>query len=179
MQNASDLINNLTVSTKEILNFTKNRLENCDVAILSKPSNSGGWSILQCLDHLNSYGCYYLPAIEKSLLNGEKYSKNDQFESSWLGNYFTKMMLPNSPKKYKAVKKHLPNTDLNAKGVISEFLNQQKLLMNYLESSNNTDLNKIKIPISITKFIRLKLGDVFQFIVAHNQRHIEQAMRNL
>jgi hypothetical protein len=45
--------------------------------------------------------------------------------------------------------------------------------------AKNTDLNKIKIPISLTNLIKLKLGDVFQFIITHNERHLAQALGNL
>jgi hypothetical protein len=62
---------------------------------------------------------------------------------------------------------------------VSEFLDQQEKLLQYLKQARNYNINKIKIPISIAKFIKLNLGDVFQFIVAHDERHIQQANRNL
>jgi hypothetical protein len=45
--------------------------------------------------------------------------------------------------------------------------------------AKRANLNTIKIPISIVPFIKLKLGDTFQFIITHNERHIEQAKRNI
>jgi hypothetical protein len=48
-----------------------------------------------------------------------------------------------------------------------------------LERSREINLNKAKVPISIAKFIRLKLGDVFNFLIAHNHRHVLQAERAL
>jgi hypothetical protein len=48
-----------------------------------------------------------------------------------------------------------------------------------LEQSKKINLNKARVPISIAKFIKLKLGDVFGFLIAHNQRHILQAERAL
>ena len=36
--------------------------------LLAAPSY-GGWSIAQCLEHLNRYGKYYLPHIKKSAGN--------------------------------------------------------------------------------------------------------------
>ena len=35
------------------------------------------------------------------------------------------------------------------------------------------------VPISIATFIRLRLGDVFAFLIAHDERHMQQALRNL
>ena len=146
---------------------------------LNMPSAAGGWSIAQCLDHLNSYGNFYLPHIEKKLLDSED-ANSLEFTSSWFGAYFTKMMDPKTgKKKYKAMKGHIPASDLDAAKVVGEFLRQQELLMSYLRQARKKDLNKIKIPISISKLIKLRLGDVFQFLIAHNERHMQQAKRNL
>jgi hypothetical protein len=43
-----------------------------------------------------------------------------------------------------------------------------------LEQAKQIDLNRTKVPISIAPFIKLKLGDVFMFLVAHNFRHVLQ-----
>jgi hypothetical protein len=50
--------------------------------------------------------------------------------------------------------------------------------MQYLESSRNRDLSAVRIPISISKWITIRLGDTFRFVIAHNKRHIMQAGRN-
>jgi len=46
-----------------------------------------------------------------------------------------------------------------------------------LEEAKSVDLNAVRISISIAKFIKLKLGDVFMFLIAHNLRHVKQAER--
>lgn len=155
--------------------------QNLDEASLLKPSSNGGWSIAQCLEHLNSYGHYYLPHIKNGIA---KHRNNPfstiRFKSSWVGSYFTRMMDPKTAKKkLKAFKNHIPAQNLNAYTVVAEFIHQQEELLVYLEESKKMDLNKIKIPISIFKWIKLNIGDVFQFLVAHNERHLQQAKRNL
>jgi hypothetical protein len=61
--------------------------------LLTPPPN-GGWSVAQCLDHLNSYGHYYIPAIKKAILfSPYSLRKADPyFKTGLLGNYFTKLM---------------------------------------------------------------------------------------
>lgn len=59
--------------------------------------------------------------------------------------------------------------------IITTFLEQQNQLIELLERSKDLDLNKIKTSISISKLIRLKLGDTFRVVIYHNLRHIEQA----
>jgi hypothetical protein len=147
-------------------------------AVLLQPAPGGGWSIAQCLDHLNGYGHFYLPHIEKGL--HKPASNSHTFTSTWLGTYFTRMMEPGTgTKKYKAFKNHVPSPDLNAAAVVAEFIQQQETLLQYLKQARAVNLDAIKIPLSITKWIKLKIGDVFQFLIAHNERHVQQAKRHL
>lgn len=153
--------------------------QNRDEAFLNKPAANGGWSIAQCLDHLNSYGYYYLPRIQGKLDLAPNVAKSD-FTSTWFGAYFTRMMDPKTgKKKFKAFKGHIPNADLNAAAVIAEFIRQQELLLHLLRIARQKDLDQIKISISILPLLRLKVGDVFQFLIAHNERHMQQAKRHV
>ena len=152
--------------------------QNLPEALLLNPSATGGWSIAQCLEHLNRYGNYYLPQIQSGL--NKKVPGGNTFKSTWLGSYFTKMMEPSTgTKKVKAFKDYIPPTQLNAHAVVAEFIAQQETLLAYLKQARATDLNAVKIPVSIAKWIRLRLGDVLQFIIAHNERHMVQAKRNI
>jgi uncharacterized damage-inducible protein DinB len=144
---------------------------------LLKPAANGGWSIAQCLWHLNSYGDYYLPKIKSGL--AKNYLANPDFKSTWLGSYFTRIMKPGAQmKKFKAFKNHIPPAELDAHQVVAEFIQQQEQLLTYLKQARQTDMNRIRIPISILSWMKLKLGDVFQFIIAHDERHLLQAKRN-
>ncbi|WP_342086374.1 DinB family protein [Dyadobacter sp. OTU695] len=153
--------------------------QNRDDEFLNRPSVNGGWSIAQCLDHLNSYGHYYLPRMREKLRAAPSMEKDD-FTSTWLGAYFTRMMDPETGKgKFKAFKGHIPPAHLDSAAVVSEFIRQREELLYLLREGARKDLDAIRIPISILPFIRMKMGDVFQFIVAHDERHMRQAKRNL
>jgi uncharacterized damage-inducible protein DinB len=99
-----------TVNKKQLLETLENRVEghlekairqfqNLSEKELLQPAANGGWSIAQCLDHLNSYGDFYLPQIEKGLKTSDGQPTKDTFKSSWLGNYFIQMMEPTTGKK--------------------------------------------------------------------------------
>ncbi len=154
--------------------------QNLDETLLLRPSTSGGWSIAQCLEHLNSYGHYYLPRIQHSIEQAPEKNSGQLFKSSWLGNYFVQMMDPaTSRKKYKAFRGHIPPPELEPYEVVGEFIRQQEMLLKLLNEAQRIDLNTLKIPLSISHWVKLKLGDIFGFIVAHNERHLIQAKRNL
>ncbi|GGH27324.1 DinB family protein [Dyadobacter endophyticus] len=153
--------------------------QNRDNEFLNRPSDTGGWSIAQCLDHLNSYGHYYLPRMREKLRAAPSTEKKD-FTSTWMGAYFTRMMDPETGKrKFKALKGHIPPSDLDSAAVVGEFIRQQEELLYLLRMGVRKDLDAIRVPVSILPFIRMKIGDVFQFIVAHDERHMQQAKRNL
>lgn len=153
--------------------------QNKDDAFLNRPSATGGWSIVQCLDHLNSYGHYYLPKMREKLAEASQ-TGTTTFASTWLGSYFIRMMDPATGKrKYKAFKGHIPESRLDSAAVVGEFIRQQEDLLHLLREGKHKDLDAIRIPVSILPFIRMKLGDTFQFLIAHNERHMQQAKRNL
>jgi phosphatidylinositol kinase/protein kinase (PI-3 family) len=147
-----------------------------------RPS-SESWSANECLQHLNSYGRFYLPAIESVLSRSEKRESSTQFSSGWLGNYFTKLMMPGTDgkpsTKMNSPKDHAPKTIIESRLVISEFIDQQEKLLALLNTAKKFDLNTVKVGISIAPIIKLKLGDVFRFVIAHQVRHILQAERAL
>lgn len=140
---------------------------------LEMNDGEGRWNTLQVLEHLNSYYAYYLPMIEKKSANSNS-KPRIYFAPGWLGGYFTNMMQPKDgtiKNKMKAFSNHIPAPHLQASKVIEEFLQHQRKLIYLLEFAKNRDINSIRIPISLTPFIKLKLGDTFNFIVAHNNRH--------
>lgn len=175
------LLENLKSDTREIILRTSQLLTKDPELLLQQPGE-GRWSIAQIIEHLNSYGRYYLPLIERSLANANA-APNQFFIPGWLGNYFTRSMLPKKQgqvtNKMKAPKNHRPPTDINSKIVLEEFLTQEHLLLSMLDKAAATDLEKIKIPISISRFIKINLGDTFSFLIAHHQRHFVQVRNTL
>jgi hypothetical protein len=170
------LIQSLIEQTRQHINQVE-KLKTHDMPALTWRANDISWSILECLEHLNLYGEFYLPHIESHMKSSTTPSETE-FKSGLLGNYFAKSMLPkeklNSMKTFKD--KNPIHADLN-KDVIEKFLNQQILLLNLLNQSRHVSLNKVKIPTSISSLIKMKLGDTFQFFINHITRHLKQIER--
>lgn len=176
--NKPELIDKLQKRVESHLKEAVHTFQNMHDTALLAPAANGGWSIAQCLQHLNEYGDYYLPEIEKAVFRNADTAKTT-FKSTWFGNYFTRMMEPETgKKKMKAFKKYNPPPKLNAHAVVAEFIRQQEQLLLLLTKAATADLDT-KIPISLTRLIRLKTGDVLQFVIAHNERHVQQAKRNI
>lgn len=170
------LIEQLEADTRQVILQT-NYLLKQDPELLTMQPGEGKWSIAQVIEHLNSYGRYYLPLIENPIRKSH-HKADELFTPGLLGDYFTKSMLPKSDgrisNKMQTPKAHRPSVDIDSKKVIDEFLKQEYLLLELLEKAKQTDIGRIRIPISIAKFIRIKLGDTFRFLIAHHQRHFVQ-----
>lgn len=147
--------------------------------VLLRTTETGGWSVIQNLEHLNFYFQYYNPAIRKSLENASVDPQAVTFNSSWLGSYFTNAMDYRKGGKVKAFKSYIPEVDLDTNKVIREFIDHQEELLQLLRMAANYNLTKIRLPISLTRWIKMRLGDVFQFVIMHNERHIVQAQSRL
>lgn len=123
------------------------------------------------------YGDFYLPAIERAILSGDSVHASPVFTSGLIGDYFANLMRVKNGKivrmKTPASKNPL-GSELSVT-TIDRFLKQQEMLRSLLERSRHVDLMKTKVPISLAKFIRLRLGDTFRFFVYHIERHIWQA----
>jgi hypothetical protein len=174
------LLNRLEEKVEKHLHEAIDVFQNLDAETLLRPAPNDGWSIAQCLEHLNRYGDYYLPEIGKKMDQHHNTPASPWFKSTWIGHHFTRMMDPATGKtKLPAFKSYKPQHALDAHGVVAKFILQQEKLLVLLRDARNTDLNRVRIPVSIARFISLKVGDVFQFLIAHNERHVLQAKRNL
>jgi hypothetical protein len=174
--NSEFIIQKLIEDTRKSLNQVEG-LKNIDLNSLKWKENTTSWSILECLEHLNLYGDFYLIQIENQIETST--TKADlEFKSGVLGNYFAKSMLPKE--KLNKMKTFKDKNPLNAnldKTVIDKFINQQIKLLDLLNQSRNVSLNKVKIQTSISSLIKLKLGDTFQFYINHIIRHLKQIDR--
>ena len=83
----------------------------------------------------------------------------------------------NIKRKFKAPKNYNPTHEktLIAAEAVELFISSQNQLLDILESAKTVNLRKVKVPISISKIVRLRLGDALMFVVYHNERHVQQA----
>lgn len=167
------LIDGLINQTEQIISQVE-ALKNQDLNSLTWKQNPTSWSILECLEHLNLYGHFYLPQINQKI-NQSKTQHQVDFKSGMLGNYFAQSMLPKEKlNKMKTFKDKNPINSALDITVIDTFLKQQHMLIDLLNRSKKVNLNKVKIATTLSRFIKLKLGDMFAFLINHNIRHFKQ-----
>lgn len=172
-----ELLSDLAKRTKEVIEQAE-KLDQLPEEALNQRPDEGAWSALECIEHLNRYSRFYLPEIANRMEKGPR-SKSSTFTSSWLGNYFAKTMLPRAdkPNNMKTFRSMNPAGSELVKSVLRQFIDDQQHMLELLERASDRDLTRIKTGITISKWIKLRLGDTFRVVIYHNQRHLIQAMK--
>ena len=146
-----------------------------DDQTLTRRPQPNGWNILECMEHLNRYGNFYLPEIQQQM-ERSRYPATVEFRSGWLGNYFVNSIKPDARQRNMNTFKSMnPLGDRLDRNVLVIFIQQQDKLLKLLKSADSVNLMKAKTGISITNFIRIRLGDTFRFVIYHQERHLRQA----
>lgn len=179
---STQLLDTLEKSVAQIIR-NATALQAMNTASLSKPPATGKWSVVQVLYHLNSYNRYYLPHIEQVIKNGSNTPYSATFKAGVIGNYFTNAMLPGNDgavkNVMKAPKDHTPTATYADIAAINEFIEGQQKLMALLKEAREVNMTRLRVPISISTLIKIRLGDTFRFLVAHQQRHFVQISNTL
>lgn len=136
------------------------------------------WSIAECLEHLNYYSSYYNNAIQAAIQKaGQKgWTATSVFSPTWLGKKSV-AMVQDEQKPIKAKNFLNPALSQVDPDVVQRFIKGQIEFLRLIHAAQKVNLNKAKVRIEIMKLFKLPLGDIFLFMVAHHQRHCNQAMR--
>lgn len=122
--NSETLLTELTQYVNQHLEYG-NLLKNKSESSLNQRSNEKSWSALECLEHLNLYGAFYIPEIKKQM-NSSSITKTDVFKSGYWGNKFSlDMLLKEGMKTMNTFKSKNPiHSKLDKDNVINTFIQQ-------------------------------------------------------
>lgn len=173
---SNQLIDDLLATTKNSTQAVQ-KLKQFEFLKLSERPAAKEWSTLECIEHLNIYGTFYLPVIEKVILSQKSNRNSGVFKSGIIGSYFVNLvkLKEDKVKKMSTVKTMDPFGKQLTMTTIDRFLKQQERLESLLDQARYVDITEAKTPISISRFIKLRLGDTLRFMVYHIERHVAQA----
>ena len=175
----AELLRKLTELTERNLAAGESLLAASSETLHRRP-RPDAWNALECLAHLNHYGDYYLPEISRRIETTAYDRPVATYTSTWLGNKFAAGMKPGpQTRKVSTFKSADPRnfTPTPDRSTVTEFIRQQKEMLELLRLAATVDLTRTKTGISITNLIKLRLCDTLRVVVYHNWRHIEQAQR--
>ena len=168
----------LSQATRQLLATVHTEFLSLRLAELNQQPAPAAWSILECLEHLNRYSRYYNPRLAQALTQpAPAAAATAEVGYSWLGRKFIGMMAPGNSKKAKTLQRMDPRGSRLGREVLAEFTQQQEQLLELLARAQQADLNRKAVPVEFLKLLKMRLGEAFEFVVLHEQRHVQQALR--
>ena len=133
----------------------------------------GGWSIAQVLEHLIISDSLYYPELRALVQTGKRGSS--EWKPTITGGFIARALLPTSTRKTPAPQVFRPAEP--RANVVEEYIKVREELLQLMESAKGIDLRRNKVTSPVSKLIRINLGDAFQILVVHTQRHLQQIAR--
>ena len=177
---AKDHIDNSIDRLEHVLHEIRELIDTMDGNSLNTQEGTNKWSILQCLKHLTIADSIYVVNIKKAFA---KYPQKpeDIYSSHWKGDYFAKMIAPKPDgqlkNNMKTMKSMNPELALDAKATIEEFFSIHNEFVGLMKQSQNYSLNKVKVATALGPIVKLRLGDAYNFLISHTERHLIQVKR--
>ncbi|MFM1874326.1 MAG: hypothetical protein RL266_63 [Bacteroidota bacterium] len=135
------------------------------------------WTVLECLEHLNMYGDYYIPEIERVIKKSRPQIELQKFKNTWWGDFFVNSLAPKSKKSIKPLN---AMEKLNSKGMklgaetVERFIKQHCQLIELYEQAKSVDIQHRCTGTTIP-LVRLRLVDTIRGQAYHSERHVDQA----
>lgn len=176
------LIHDVKLITQYGIEFVKKKLIHLAPNQVNWSPSASSWSISEILAHLNAYTIFYNASLSERLNTTRHNTPTESFISSPLGKSAWKSMKlgkeHNIKRKFKSPKNFNPRLEpsLLNDHLVDEYIHLQNDFQVIVENSKNFNLRKVKTVISISKIVKLRLGDVLLFIAYHNERHIHQIL---
>lgn len=150
---------------------------------------SGGWSILQCIEHINLTNHLYLKTFAQAVERSTDFTHaDDPYKMGMWGKLMTKAMKPKG-NRIKWKMKTFPSLQpLNVKDpkarlvehvVFEKFNEDMDALVKLIPEIQKLPWKKTRIQTALGKSVKIRIGDAIAFILAHTERHILQAQKIL
>jgi uncharacterized damage-inducible protein DinB len=176
---SNDLLQQVEAATIALLKRAEETFAPLSTEALNEKPSPQKWSIAECLEHLNYYSDYYNKAIKVAIETAQEkqWKEVPTFNSTWLGKKSIESVDPNNVKATKTPKALNPASSSVRPDVVARFISAQKEFLSLIEAAKKINLNKAKVRIEVFKLLKMRLGDLFLFMIAHHQRHCNQALR--
>lgn len=139
--------------------------------------NSTSWSIGQNIDHLIVINSTYFPILEALDRGTYKtpFLAKFGFLAKFFGTFILQSSSPDRSKKIKTFPIWEPTTSNIDKDILNQFERHQDQLKEAILASEQWIRQKVVIGSPANRMIVYSLSDAYDIIVAHEQRHLEQA----
>ena len=172
-------INKILQKGKEAKDKVKFEFSNISLKQLNWKPSPDAWSIAQCLDHLVVSHNTYFPDLKKITEGTYKmnfWESYSPFSGAW-GRILKDQIQEQVRRKMRAPKIIQPSSSRMTMELLEDYYKNLDIFLEYISNCRNIDLDKIIINSPPMPIVTYSLRDAFQFLIQHEHRHINQAIR--
>jgi hypothetical protein len=144
-------------------------------------TETGSWSVAECLDHLATTNRVYLHAMKEPAIRARKQGRFRQCPAApgFVGCWFVRAMEPpvKAPFRMKAPRIVEPRAAPPLANAFASFRTSQDEVRAFLREYADLDLAGVRFPNPFVRGIRFSLATGLHVITAHERRHMWQAWR--
>ena len=182
-RDTNDFFDQLTNQVLALRVASHQRLRPLNNEQLNRRPGYDKWSVGQCLEHLNILSGYYLPPVKSSLKQAQARGSaaRERVRSGWLGRRLTHAARQEADDEavFKVPKQYSP-TGVRLTGTVVEAFNRQlDELLRLLLLARQVDAGAVRVPNPLHPWLKLRLTDVLETLVANYKRYVQQAEQAL
>jgi len=135
------------------------------------------WSIAQCLAHLDIVGRAYITVLDQAMerARAESLFAQAPFHYGFFERWFVRSSEPPAGLRLRTPGPARPSSEYFIEQLPGRFFTLQDELRQRLRRADGLDLARVKVASPFVRTLKLGLGPCFQFLVAHERRHLWQA----
>ncbi|WP_421763472.1 DinB family protein [Ekhidna sp.] len=166
--------------SNQIKNYIKTEIASLEDQLLTKKESEKKWSALEVIEHLNKVYDVYLDNFNQAIDRAEELNDNEttDMQRTILGRL---SIYANKPKGKKRRFK-MKTFDFFRPAVVPEqvhsiidvYLQKKETFNNLIRRARTKDLKNVKIPTALGEKVKFYIPECFEFILAHEQRHMVQ-----
>lgn len=136
------------------------------------------WSVLEVIEHLNKVYDLYFPNFNKAIESApENHGQDNILQRTLMGRLSIYSQKPKGQKvrfKMKTFSFFQPNTSKNSLEEVESFLDKKEAFNDFIKRARLKDLKGIKMPTALGEKMKFYIPECFEFILAHEDRHLVQ-----
>jgi hypothetical protein len=150
-----------------------------DEEAFGRQPGEGRWSVGECIGHLNATARTYLKRLPAAVEEARRAGLTGAgpVRRSLFARLFLWALEPPSRVKVKAPKAFLPRPGQTKDETMREFRAIRDELGALMETARDLDWSRVKMPLPTLPSMKLRLGEIFAVLLAHERRHLWQMKR--
>jgi len=177
MNRAQQQLADLEIQLDQQTSRMRALVDNLDEQSWGRRPPSGGWSVAECIQHLNITSRSLLPALHAALerLSSGGRREPSRYRRDLFGWLLTRSLEPPARRKYVTSAPFDPVDIEPREEVVAEWANLQDSLKGVIRACHGLDLMKATIVSPFNKRVRYNVYSALLILATHQRRHLWQA----